>query len=167
MREKMREKKKQKILIALCAISLSHYILGNIPVPTQQRMWQNIIDDLLLDMTIDSKVDQIQLTANTIESKVCTIDSKVDAIQSTLNSIDFDGSVIDQVDSKLCALDMLIRGTEDSKLDVIIDLDENTLSKVCTIDSKVDVIDAEIEQVQSKVCAIDSKVDFIIQLLLI
>jgi DNA-binding beta-propeller fold protein YncE len=74
--------------------------------------------------------------------------------------------ITDTHESKLCALDMYIRGTQNSKIDTIIDLDD-------TIDSKVDVIDNEVEQVQltsntieSKVCALDSKIDFIIQLLL-
>ena len=72
-------------------------------------------------------------------------------MQSTIDAADFDGTVVDEVLTKVCMIQSVVE---------VID------PRTVTIDSKVDLIDAEVEQVQliantieSKVCVIDSKID--------
>jgi hypothetical protein len=143
---------KKIILISLFYSILVHAcspasIPGNGP-----RMWDNVIEDLMIDITTLSKVETLESALNTLQTSASIIAELV----QDLNTIE---SLVHQINqetvtlaSSVNNLNSLITGPINSKLDLI----ENS---GLSIESTVNVIDTRTSSIYNLDQTISSKID--------
>ena len=147
----------REILAGFIASELD--VVFNVALSTQAVV--NTVDSRI--DTVDSKIDFIQITSDTILSKVCVIDSKLDnlnfdfgPVETVVSKVDILEGTSEAILSKVCVVDskideinMGINPALDSKVDILQGTSDTILSKVCVVDSKLDNLNIDLGPIQA------------------
>jgi len=163
--------KKSAALLFFCCYTLV-YACSPEPVPASgSRLWNNVIEDLVVDIITLSKIDDIESAIASLQNTSLTdmVSSELSIIESYVQDINQQTT---SLESTVNNLSSFIAGPINSKLDLIEDSKLSIQSTVNVIDtrtnsiysldqiisSNIDIYSATEQSVLSQVMVIDSKI---------